>query len=66
MQLRGGEERDRAVHNIARPHEVIATEILISPRLLSRSTSNAPRFQARQMRLNLQVDSSFTRWAIAI
>jgi len=28
--LASGEERDRAVHKIARPHEVIATEILVS------------------------------------
>src|SRR5262249_13867762 len=63
---RGGEGRNRAVHNIVRPHEVIATEILISPRLLSRSTSSAPRIQARQMRLNFQVGSSDRRWAFAI
>jgi hypothetical protein len=54
------------VHKIARPHEVMATEILISPRLLSRPTSSAPRFQPRQMRLNFQVDSSVRRWAFAI
>jgi hypothetical protein len=46
MQFRGDEERDRAVHKIARPHEVISAEILIFPRLLLRSTSSAPRFQA--------------------
>src|SRR5262249_46706308 len=28
--LPSGEERDRALHKIARPHEVIGTEILIS------------------------------------
>jgi len=58
MQLRRGEERNRALHQVARPHEVIATKVLISPRLLSRSMSSAPRFQARQMRLNFQVGSS--------
>ena len=64
MQLRSGEERDRAVHKIAPPHEVIATEILISPRLVSRSTPSAPRFQARQMRLNFEVGSSFMQSTI--
>ena len=64
MQLRGGEGRDRAVHNIARPREVIAT--LISRRLLSHSTSSAPRFQARQMRSNFQVNSSVRQWSFAI
>jgi hypothetical protein len=66
MQLRSGEERNCAVHNIARPHEVIATEILISTRLLSRSTSGAPRFQARQMRLNFQARSSVRRSPFSI
>jgi len=58
MQLRGGEERNRTVHKIARPHEVIATEILIPTRLLWRSRSSGVQFQARQMLLNFQVGSS--------
>jgi hypothetical protein len=66
MRLRSGEERNRTVHKIARRHEVLSTEILISPRLLSCSTSSAPRFQARQMRLIFQVGSSVRRWAFAI